>query len=322
MRVLVTEPIISSSIELLEQHFDVEVGERGTYDREKAMVKAAAEYDAILTMLSNPVTERVLKTGKENHLKIVADYAVGYNNIDIDAAKRLGIRISNTPDVLTDSTAEIALALLLAAARKTTEAEGFLRERQFEGWDPNQFLGLELHGATLGVVGMGRIGTALARRAKACGMEILYYNRSRVDKNLEKELEATYVPELDRMLMEVDALSIHCPLTDETHHLIDEDKILLMEDHAILVNTARGPIVDEAALAKALHRGQLGGAGLDVYEDEPKVHPDLLTAPNAVLFPHIGSATLKSRKGMGDLAAHAIIGVLNGEESSVPNLVV
>ncbi|MEX0995318.1 MAG: D-glycerate dehydrogenase [Balneolaceae bacterium] len=320
MRILITEPLIQSAADKLKEHFDVEIGERGSYYNEQAMIEAATKFDGIMTVLSNPVTENVLKAG--DRLKVIGHYGVGYNNIDTDAAREQGIRISNTPDVLTDSTAEIALSLLLSAARQTNPAEKFLREGKFEGWAPDLFVGLELHGATLGVLGMGRIGEGLARRAKACGMNILYHNRSRANKKVEEELEAAYRPDLNQMLEEIDALSIHCPLTDETHHLINEERLNLMKDHAILVNTARGPVVDEAALARALHEGHLGGAGLDVFEKEPKVHPELLTAPNTVLLPHIGSATYKSRKAMGDLAANAIIGVLNGEAESVPNLVV
>ena len=319
MRVLITEPIVDSAIKKLESHFEVSIGERGEFDTEQTLSKAAAEFDAILTMLSNPVTENVLEAGN-NKLKIVANYAVGYNNIDTDAAARLGIHVSNTPDVLTESTAEIALSLLLSTARRTREAEISLRNGQFNGWEPNGFIGIELHGAAAGIIGLGRIGQAFARRVKACGMKIHYYGRNRIKPEIEDELNATFHSALDDMLQEIDAVSVHCPLTNETHHLIGKHELNLMQSHAVLINTARGPIVDESALAEALHNASIGGAGLDVFENEPKIHPRLLDAPNTVLLPHIGSATEKSRKAMGSLAADAIISIMLGTRP--PNLVV
>jgi glyoxylate reductase len=319
VRVLVTEPIVESAISKLENHFDVKVGKRGEFDVEDTLTEAAKEYDAILTMLSNPVTENVLKAGK-GRLRIVANYAVGYNNIDTDAASRIGIHVSNTPDVLTESTAEIALSLLLSTARRTREAELALRNGEFKGWEPNGFIGLELNGAAVGIIGLGRIGHAFAKKAKACGMSIHYHGRNRVEPEIEKELEATYHSELDDMLRVIDALSIHCPLTEETHHLIGKKELSMMASHSVLVNTSRGPVVDESALADALHQGLIAGAGLDVFENEPEVHPGLLDVPNAVLLPHIGSATEKSRKAMGNLAAEAIISILDGKHP--PNLVV
>lgn len=319
MRVLITEPIVDSAIKKLENHFEVSIGERGEFDTEQTLLKAAEEFDAILTMLSNPVTENVLEAGK-NKLKIVANYAVGYNNIDTDAAARLGIHVSNTPDVLTESTAEIALSLLLSTARRTREAEISLRNGQFNGWEPNGFIGIELHGAAAGIIGLGRIGQAFARKVKACGMNIHYYGRNRIEPEIEDELNATFHSALEDMLPEIDALSVHCPLTNETHHLIGKHELNLMPSHAVLINTARGPIVDESALAEALHNASIGGAGLDVFENEPEIHPRLLDAPNTVLLPHIGSATEKSRKAMGSLAADAIISIMHGTRP--PNLVV
>jgi glyoxylate reductase len=319
VRVLITEPIVDSAIKKLESHFEVSIGERGEFDTEQTLSKAAEEFDAILTMLSNPVTENVLEAGK-NKLKIVANYAVGYNNIDTDAAARLGIHVSNTPDVLTESTAEIALSLLLSTARRTREAEISLRNGQFNGWEPNGFIGIELYGAAAGIIGLGRIGQAFARRVKACGMKIHYYGRNRIEPEIEDELNATFHSSLDDMLQEIDALSVHCPLTNETHHLIGKHELNLMPSHAVLINTARGPIVDESALAEALHNASIGGAGLDVFENEPEIHPRLLDAPNTVLLPHIGSATEKSRKAMGSLAADAIISIMHGTRP--PNLVV
>ncbi|MEX2602057.1 MAG: D-glycerate dehydrogenase [Balneolaceae bacterium] len=319
MKILITEPVIKSAVQKLQNHFEVTIGNRGEFDNVDALKAASQDFDGFLTMLSNPLTRDVFKAATK--LKVVSNYAVGYNNIDLDAAREFGVRIANTPGVLTESTAEIALSLLLSVARHTTEAEKQVRNRQFNGWHPTGFLGLELFGATLGIIGMGRIGQAFARKAHACGMKILYHNRNQIDQAREEKLQARYMPDLDRMLEEIDALSIHCPLTDETRHLIDRRRINLMKNHVVIVNTSRGPVIDEDALADALKQGQVGGAGLDVYEHEPTIHPELYNTPNTVLLPHIGSATVKSRRAMGDLSADAIIGVLTGKpEHTIPNL--
>lgn len=319
-RVLITEPIVESVIQKLKEHFRVDVGERGDFNREEQLIKAIPNYDALLPMLSNPVTNRVIEAGE--NLKIIANHAVGYNNIDLEAAKKHDVKVANTPDVLTQSSADLAMALLLASARKIFEAQKYLKEGRFEGWEPLGFLGMELNGNTLGIVGMGRIGTALARRAKAFGMNIIYHNRSRVDEDLEKELDAVYIKSVKELARRSDVLSLHCPLTDETHHLIDREILSALPEHAIVVNTARGPVIDEEALAEALHTGRIGGAGLDVFEDEPDVHPKILNAPNCVITPHIASATHQSRKSIGMLAANAIIGVLMGKpDSDIPNLI-
>ncbi len=308
MKVLVTEPIIDSELQRLDEQTQLTVGQRGEFNCEDALIEAASHYDALLTMLSNPVTRKVLRAGK-NQLKIVANYAVGTNNIDLEAARDFAIPVSNTPEVLTESTAEIALSLILSVARKTTEAESRLRDGEFRGWEPTGFLGLELHGARLGIVGLGRIGQALAKRARACGMEILYHNRRRIEMETEKQLNAHYVENLDQLLPAVDVLSLHCPLTEKTHHLIDAERLKLLPDHALIINTSRGPVIDEKALVDALRQGSIGGAGLDVFENEPKVEPGLLETPNTVLLPHIGSATYKSRRAMGRLAVNAILSV-------------
>lgn len=319
-RVLITEPIADSVMQKLRDRYEVVVGERGTYNSEEALRKATPDFDALLPMLSNPVTETVISAG--DRLKIIANHAVGYNNIDLDAAKMAGVKVANTPDVLTESSADFAMALLLATARKICEAQQYLRDGRFEGWEPLGFLGLELNGKILGILGMGRIGTALARRAKAFGMEIIYHNRSRADKHVERELEAEYIADVETLAGRSDVLSLNCPLTEETHHIIDKAILNRMPEHALLINTARGPVVDEAALARALIEKKIGGAGLDVFEDEPAVHPDLLAAPNCVLTPHIASATRETREAIGMLAADAIIGVLEEKpDDRIPNLI-
>lgn len=318
-RILITEPIIDSVIQDLRTQYHVDIGKRGQFNTEQALVDVVGDYDALLSMLSNPVTERVIKSG--TRLKIIANHAVGYNNIDLQAAKKAGIHVANTPDVVTRSTADFTIALLLSVARRMDMAQQFLRNHQFDGWDPLGFMGMELHGKTLGIFGMGRIGAAAARRARAFGLQIQYHSRHKVDSALEKELKATYVASLKKMAQQCDILSLHCPLTDETHHAVNADILAAMPRHAILINTARGPVVDEEALAEALHAGTIAGAGIDVYEEEPTVHPRLLSAPNCVLAPHIGSATHQTRAAIGQLAIQAIRGVLEEKPlSGISNL--
>jgi glyoxylate reductase len=318
-RILITEPIVESVIEQLRADFKVDVGQRGQFNDEETLAETIAEYDALLPMLSNPVTKKVIEAGK--NLEIIANHAVGYNNIDLDAAHNAHIKVTNTPDVLTESSADFAIGLLLAVARQIPNSQNYLRDGEFNGWEPLGFLGMELRGKTMGILGMGRIGTAVARRAKAFGLNIQYHNRNRVERGTEKELEAQYISSVEELAASSDVLSLHCPLTKETQHLINKQMITRMPGHAILVNTARGPVVDEAALAQALHEGRLGGAGLDVFENEPNIHPRLLDAPRCVLSPHIASATHRSRKAMGQLAAFAISGVLKGKpDTEISNL--
>jgi len=319
-KVLITEPIIEAAVEKLRSHFEVTVTERGTYDDEEHLLNDIGDFDALFSMLSTPVTKAVIKKGRK--LKIIANYAVGYDNIDVEAARDIGVRVANTPDVLTHSSADGAFALLLATARNVCKAQAFLRKGEFDGWHPTTFLGPELSGKTLGIVGMGKIGGAVARRALGFGMNICYHNRSRVDLTKEKELNATYLSYLEELVTTSDIISLNCPLTEETHHLIDKEMLNIMGADTLIINTARGAVIDEAALAEALHNGTIAGAGLDVFEDEPKIHPALLDAPNAVLLPHIASATNEARTKMGLLAADAIITVLkNNDTSSLPNLV-
>ena len=319
-RVLVTEPIIPSVIEKLKTHYAVDVGKRGTYNSEQQLVKDIGDYDAILPMLSNPITENVLAAG--DNLKIVANHAVGYNNIDVKAAAHHNVYVANTPGVLTDSCAEFTIGLMLAVSRRFAEAQQYLLNGKFNDWEPLGFLGKELNGSRLGIVGMGRIGTGVARRANALGMDISYHNRSQLSKELEKELDANYEPELEQLLRTSDIITLHCPLTEQTRHLIDKERLELMDNQAILINTSRGPVVDEAALAEALHNETIGGAGLDVFENEPDVHPKLQNAPHCLLTPHIASASYQTRESIGMLAANAIIGILEEQSpDQIPNLI-
>ncbi len=309
-RVLLTEPVFDEVIGWLAEHTDLTTGMRGEFNSESALSGVIGEYDGLLSMLSNPVTENVLKKAK--NLKIVANYAVGVNNIDVEACQKRGIKVANTPGVLTDATADGTLALMLSAVRNIPQAEKFLRDDKFDGWHPTGFLGMELRGRTLGIIGMGRIGRAVAARCRSFGMEIVYHNRNRLDSKLEKTLNARYISDPLELASVSDIVSLHCPLTDETHHIIDKRFLEKMGADSWLINAARGPVVDEAALADALHNKTIAGAGIDVFEHEPEIHPRLLSAPNAVLVPHITSATRTTRLKMGLLAAGGILNTLCG----------
>lgn len=319
-KILVTEPIPKSVISYLETHASVHVGSKGEFQNETNLIQAISDYDALLCMLSNPVSKSVLEKG--TNLKIVANFAVGYNNIDVEAAKSLGIKIANTPDVLTEACGDFAMGLLMAVTRKFNAAEQYLRDGKFTGWEPLGFLGMELRGKTLGIVGMGRIGQSFAQRASAFGMKIAYHNRNPLSLEIERPLAANYISSLEELASISDVLSLNCPLTDETHHLINKKVFERMPNHSILINISRGSVVDEQELAEALHKNKIAGAGIDVFEDEPHVHPKLLKAPNCVLLPHIASATFETRKKIGMLASKAIVSVLNDEsDCNIPNLI-
>jgi glyoxylate reductase len=268
------------------------------------LCSAARDADGLVCLLTDRIDDEVLAAG-EGRLRVVATVAVGYDNIDVAAAAARGIAVCNTPGVLDETTADLAFLLILAAARLASDAEGGLRAGDWSGWGITQYLGVDVHEAILGVVGFGRIGQAVARRAAGFGMEVLHHARTPTGL-------PGYVADLDHLLAESDIVSLHVPLNDETHHLIDGRRLALMKPTAVLVNTARGPVVDEDALAAALEAGTLFAAGLDVFEREPVVSPRLLAAPRAVLTPHIGSASRKTRTEMAHLACQGIISVLSG----------
>lgn len=319
-RVVVTEPVIDEGLERLKKLADLTILERGTVKTEEDVIRELQGFDGAITMLSNPVTEKVFAALPD--LKVIGNHAVGFNNIDIESAQKHGVVIGNTPDVLTDSTADLTVGLILSVVRKIPEADQFIRDGKFDGWDPRGFLGLELRDRTLGIVGMGRIGQAVAKRMAAFGMEIIYHNRNQLAKEIEEKSGAKYVNTLDSLLSKSDIVSLHCPLNEETHHLIDETRIKNYLKDTVIINTARGPVVDEEALAEALKNGQIAGAGLDVFEEEPVVHPQLLKSPNTVLLPHIGSATWYTRKRMTELAADAVYCVLSGKTEELKTRVV
>jgi lactate dehydrogenase-like 2-hydroxyacid dehydrogenase len=250
-------------------------------------------------------------------LKVVANVAVGYNNVDVPAARRRGVIVTNTPDVLTETTADFAWALLMAAARRVVEADRYARSGEWTTWKWDLLWGADVHGKTLGIVGFGRIGRAIARRALGFGMRVLYHDSVRADAAVERELRAT-ATDVETLLREADFVSLHTLLTPETRHLIDERTLRLMKPTAILVNAARGPVVDEAALVSALTEGWIAGAGLDVFEQEPVIHPGLLRLPNVTLAPHIGSASRDTRIAMALLAVRNCLAVLEGKPPLTP----
>ena len=312
-KVLVTREIPEAGLGLLED-FDVTVLAERPPTRDE-LLEAVRGASGVLSTATEKMDGEVMDAAGVG-LKVVANMAVGYDNIDISAATNRGVVVTNTPGVLDETTADVAFMLMLAAARRVGEGERLLRAGEWEWWGPKQLRGIDVWGKKLGVVGLGRIGRAVARRGRGFGMEILYHNRSRKE-DAEKELGARYL-DLDDLLRESDFVSIHTPLTDATRHLIGERELGLMQDTAVLVNTSRGPVVDEAALAAALEGGRIFAAGLDVYEEEPKVHPRLLELEKAVLAPHIGSATIETRDRMATLAAENLAAVLRGEEPKSP----
>lgn len=283
---------------------------RGESD-EDALIAVAREADALVTTASDPVTGRVMDACPQ--LQIVAQYGVGYDNVDVAAAQARGLPVTHTPGVLTDATADFTMALLLAVARRIVEADRFVREQRDEPWGATLLLGTGLKGKTLGIVGLGRIGQAVARRALGFGMEILYYGRRRANPTVEREAAARPVG-LDALLRTSDVVSLHCPLNAESAHLIDAEALRVMKPTAFLVNTARGGVVDEGALVEALRQEEIAGAGLDVFEAEPGVHPDLLGNERVVLAPHLASATVEARTAMGRMCAEAVTAALAGTE--------
>ena len=312
-KVLVTREIPAAGFRPLED-YDLTVLSEAPPARDE-LLEAAEGAAGVLSNVTEGMDAEFMDAAGDG-LKVIANMAVGYDNVDVEAARERGIVVTNTPGVLDETTADTAFMLLLAAARRLGESERTLRAGGWEWWGPKLFVGVDVWGKKLGIVGMGRIGQAVARRARGFGMEILYHNRSRKQDD-ERELGARYAG-LDELLDEADFVSIHTPLTEETRHLIGAHELGKMKPTAVLVNTSRGPVVDEGALAEALADGRIFAAGLDVYENEPRVHPKLLGLENAVLAPHIGSGSAETRDRMAVLAAENIVAVLRGEEPKTP----
>jgi glyoxylate reductase len=263
------------------------------------LTEAVRTADVLVPTVTDRIDEALLAEAGPN-LKLIASFGAGVDHIDLKAAKEKGITVTNTPGVLAEDTADMAMALILAVCRRITEGERVLRDGEWHGWSPNWMLGRRIHGKRLGIVGMGRIGTALARRARGFGLSVHYHNRHRVAADLEGELEATYWESLDQMLARMDIVSVNCPHTPATYHILSARRLKLIQKHAIVINTARGELIDEKTLADLLLAGDIGGAGLDVYEREPNINPKLLRAKTAVLLPHMASATLEGRVDMGE----------------------
>jgi glyoxylate reductase len=310
--VAITSELPGRAIEWLEKDCLIRLNTGVQITDEARLIDFIGSADAVLTLLANPVTERVLTACRG--LQVVGNCAVGFDNIDLEAARRRGVWVTNTPDVLTEATADLTWGLILAVSRRMGEAERFLRAGRFHGWALDMLLGSGIQGRQLGVIGYGRIGRAVARRAAGFGMSVAY---SATEEILDPNPPAVFMP-LEELLSTSHVVSLHAPMSRANHHLLNEERLRLMPEGAFLINTARGPLVDEAALVRVLEEGRLGGAGLDVFEDEPAVHPGLLERENVVLLPHLGSATEETRAAMAELAATNILAVLAGDEPPTP----
>lgn len=302
--VVITAEVPSIATEILSRENEVIVHPIEGKRSEEDLLTLLAEADGAITMLTDPVTRRVLESNP--NLRVVGNFAVGVDNIDLQAAGELNVTVTNTPGVLTEATADLTMALILAVTRRVVEGDRLMRGEAFTGWQPLFLLGQSLQGKTLGIIGKGRIGTAVARRAEAFGMNVIHYSRSEAQGSL------------DELLRTSDVVSIHCPLTPQTRHLINADALSRMKRSAYLINTARGPIVDEPALAEALAGGVIRGAGLDVFENEPMVDSRLLPLPNVVLLPHLGSNTIEARSEMARIVATDVAAVLAGRVANHP----
>ncbi|MCR5865180.1 MULTISPECIES: D-glycerate dehydrogenase [Aquincola] len=314
--VLVTREIFPETLQRLAQHFQVTPNEGDVQHPPGALAGQLAGHEGVLVAGGERIDAALLDANPQ--LKAVCNMAVGYNNIDVPACTARGVLVTNTPDVLTETTADFGFALMMATARRIAEGEHYLRDGRWTRWSYNLLTGSDVHGATLGILGMGRIGQGIARRgALGFGMNVIYHNRSRLPAEQEAPINARYVSK-EELLREADHLVLVLPYSAASHHAIGAAELALMKPTATLTNIARGGIVDDEALAEALKRGTLAAAGLDVFEGEPNVHPALLTVPNVVLTPHIASATVRTRRAMADLAADNLIAALTGQRAPTP----
>jgi lactate dehydrogenase-like 2-hydroxyacid dehydrogenase len=302
-------------VELIPRAFTLDYNDTDAPLSKAELVSRLKGKDGLVCHIISTIDDEVLAAAPT--LKVVANVAVGYNNVDVAAAKRRGVTVTNTPDVLTETTADFAWALLMATARRVVEADHYARSGRWKAWKWDLLWGADVHGKTLGIVGFGRIGRAVARRALGFNMRVFYHDAVRADAAIERELRAT-ATDLETLLRGADFVTLHTNLTPETRHLIGERTLRLMQRSAILVNAARGPIVDEAAVAQALREGRIAGAGLDVFEEEPTIHPDLLGLSNVVLAPHIASASRDTRIAMATLAVRNCVAVLEGKPPLTP----
>jgi len=301
LRVIVTRRLPAAVETRMCELFDTQLNETDEPFSRPQLAQAMQQADVLVPTLTDRIDAELLSAAGEQ-LKMIANYGVGVDHIDLEAAQARDIIVTNTPGVLTEDTADMTMALILAVARRLVEGAEIIRREgnRWPGWSPTWMLGHRIRGKRLGIIGMGRIGSALARRAKAFGMQVHYHNRRRVPPRLEEELGATYWASLDQMLSRMDIISVNCPHTPATYHLLSARRLRLLQPHAIIVNTARGEIIDEDALVQLLRAGRIAGVGLDVFEHEPAVHPGLLECANSVLLPHMGSATIEGRTEMGE----------------------
>jgi lactate dehydrogenase-like 2-hydroxyacid dehydrogenase len=309
MKIYVTRKIPQPGLDLLSKYHEIDVNLEDRVLSKKEIIEGLKGKDGLLCLLTDNIDKEVISS--EPNLKMIASYAVGYDNIDVKFATKLRIPVSNTPGVLTNATSEMAWALLFSVARRIVEADKFTRAGKFHGWDPMLMHGKDITGKTLGVVGTGRIGTSFALKSKGFDMKVLYVDKVK-NKTLEKELNAKKVT-FETLLKESDFISLHVPLIPATHHLIGEKQLKMMKKTAVLINTSRGPVLDEKALVEAIKEKLIFGAGLDVYEHEPKISKELLNLDNVVLQPHSASATTESREGMSVIAAENMVAGLKGE---------
>lgn len=308
-KVFVTRQIPEASIASLREQFDVTVNPHDRVLSREELLAGVKGMDAVLCLLTDTIDSEVFEAAGPQ-CRIFADYAVGYNNIDVAEATKRGLIVTNTPEVLNDATADLAWALLFAASRRVVESDRFAREGKFKGWGPMLLLGRDITGKKLGIIGAGRIGYNFAKKAKGFDMEVLYTS-TKPNADMDNQLGARFVDK-ETLLKESDFISVHIPLTPTTRHYISEKELKLMKKTAVLINTSRGPVIDEKALVQALQSGWIWGAGLDVFENEPDIEPGLMKLDNVVIVPHIASATIETRTNMGLIAAGNIINVLNG----------
>jgi len=314
-KILVTREVFDETLVFLSPHCEVESNQEDRAFDPEALARRLEGKDGVMCALTDRIDDKLLSRCPK--LKAVANIAVGYNNIDLPACTARGVMATNTPGVLDDSTADLAWALILGAARRLTELERRVRAGEWTGWRLKQWLGIDVHHATLGIFGMGRIGQAIARRAAGFEMKVLYHNRNRVDSDIERRLNATYVTQ-DELLRQSDFVVLQVPYSPETHHMIGARELKLMKPTAILINSTRGGVVDDAALVVALKSGVIRAAGLDVFENEPRLNPEFLWLDNVVLMPHIGSSTEATRRAMAMTAARNLVAALTGGKP--PNL--
>ncbi|MEC8728453.1 MAG: D-glycerate dehydrogenase [Pseudomonadota bacterium] len=297
--VILTRKLPDSVETRMRELFNAELNSTDIPFTREELKQAVSRAHVLVPTVTDRIDEEIIAAAGPQ-LKLIASFGTGVDHIDLKAARRAGIIVTNTPGVLTEDTADVVMSLILSVPRRLAEGNALVRSGKWTGWAPTGMLGHRINGKRLGIIGLGRIGQAVARRARGFGMSIHYHNRHPVHPEIEQELEATYWQDIDQMISRMDIISINCPYTPETHHLLSRDRLSKIPQHSYLVNAARGGVVDEEALTELLAQGQIAGAGLDVYENEPQIPDALLTLPNVVLLPHIGSATIEGRINMGD----------------------